>query len=313
MSSTISVIICAYTEERWKYLVAAVESVQHQTLPPKEIIVVADHNSPLLQRILSTLPGVTAIESTEGDGIQGARNCGIAIAQGQVIAFLDDDAAAFPEWLQSLSEGYAETDVLGIGGQVIPYWMCGKVSWWPEEFLWVISGTYRGMPQTKAAVRNLPSVNLSFRREVLARVGNFQAEVGEDTELCIRVHKYYREGKLLYLPQARVLHNVPCQRASWSYFWRRCYFEGFIKTRVTHDCGLKEGLKSEFFYTLHTLPRGILRDLTDAFVYHDWSGFSRAAAIVGGFTATLVGYLVGHILLLFAPSRSLPLKKKMLS
>src|SRR5438067_543241 len=87
----ISVIICAYTEERWSDLVAAVESVQKQTLSPREIIVVIDHNPGLLKRAREHVSGVVTIENADARGLRGARNSGIAVAQGQIIAFLDDD------------------------------------------------------------------------------------------------------------------------------------------------------------------------------------------------------------------------------
>jgi hypothetical protein len=40
----ISVVICAYTEERWEQLKRAVASLQHQSITPREILVVIDHN-----------------------------------------------------------------------------------------------------------------------------------------------------------------------------------------------------------------------------------------------------------------------------
>jgi len=50
MPYEVSIVICAYTEKRWQALVAAIESVRHQTLPAREIILVIDHNSALFQR-----------------------------------------------------------------------------------------------------------------------------------------------------------------------------------------------------------------------------------------------------------------------
>src|SRR5947199_9108792 len=96
---TISVIICAYTEERWNVLIAAIESVQQQTLPAKEIIVVIDHNPSLLKRVQESMPDVIAVENTEVRGLRGARNAGIAAAKSPIIAFLDDDAVATSDWL----------------------------------------------------------------------------------------------------------------------------------------------------------------------------------------------------------------------
>ncbi len=84
----VSVVICAYTEERWHELVAAVTSIQQQSAPPREIIVVVDHNPRLLERVQRHSPGIIAIENSELQGLSGARNSGIARARGALIAFL---------------------------------------------------------------------------------------------------------------------------------------------------------------------------------------------------------------------------------
>jgi glycosyltransferase involved in cell wall biosynthesis len=76
----ISVIICAYTEKRWDDLLAAVESVRHQTLPASEIIIVIDHNPDLLKQVKDHLSYVVAIENTGVSGLSDARNSGITLA-----------------------------------------------------------------------------------------------------------------------------------------------------------------------------------------------------------------------------------------
>jgi hypothetical protein len=75
----ISVIICAYTEDRWNDLIAAIESVQQQTLPSSEVIVMIDHNPGLMERIKEYILGVIVVENTESCGLSG-RNRGIANA-----------------------------------------------------------------------------------------------------------------------------------------------------------------------------------------------------------------------------------------
>src|SRR5579859_1621451 len=98
-TESISVIICAYTQERWDKLARAVVSIHAQTLPAQEIIVVIDHNQALLQKAQCELLDVRVIENSEPQGLSGARNCGIAAASGTLLAFLDDDAVAEPDWL----------------------------------------------------------------------------------------------------------------------------------------------------------------------------------------------------------------------
>ncbi len=132
----ISVIICAYTEERWSDLVAAAESVQQQTLSPREIIVVVDHNPNLLKRVREHIAGVLAVENREVKGLSGARNSGVTVAQGAVIAFLDDDAIAETNWLEHLAACYTDPHVLGAGGKIEPLWLGTRPSWFPDEFNW---------------------------------------------------------------------------------------------------------------------------------------------------------------------------------
>lgn len=309
----ISLIICTYTEDRWNELLAALESVQQQTLLPREIIIVIDHNPRLLKRVQENLPGVIAVENTEVSGLSGARNSGVAAARGQIIAFLDDDAVAVPEWLSSLCEGYNDLRVMGTGGAVIPNWVENKPAWLPEEFYWVVGCSYRGMPQSVASIRNPIGANMSFRRKVLDTVGAFRTGGGsigprhaggcEETELCIRAQQHWPQGVFLYQPQASVSHRVPAGRTSWHYFCWRCYVEGLAKADVARYVGAKDGLASEYVYTLRILPQGILRGLSDTIFHRDWTGLARPGAIVIGLSLTVTGYLVGRLFLYRAKSK----------
>jgi len=100
----ISVIICTYTEKRWEALVAAVESVQQQTLTATELIVVIDHNPDLLKQVQNHLPQVIAVGNTGRRGLSDARNSGITVAKSPIVAFVDDDAVATQDWLKLLSK-----------------------------------------------------------------------------------------------------------------------------------------------------------------------------------------------------------------
>jgi glucosyl-dolichyl phosphate glucuronosyltransferase len=102
-NSVCSVIICAYTVERWDDTMQAVASVQAQQPTPNEIILVVDHNPELLTRLAEGLPGVRVVSSTNERGSSGARNTGVALATGDIVAFLDDDAVAQPGWLAALT------------------------------------------------------------------------------------------------------------------------------------------------------------------------------------------------------------------
>src|SRR5688572_6408497 len=134
----VSVVICAYSEERWPDLVAAVASARRQTVSAREVVVVVDHNHGLLERARVHLPDVTVVENTSARGLSGARNSGVAAAQGAIVAFLDDDAVAAPDWLARLVAGYGDARVLGVGGAIDPVWGGNRPGWLPEEFFWVV-------------------------------------------------------------------------------------------------------------------------------------------------------------------------------
>jgi len=301
---SLSVVMCAYTEQRWDDMVAAVRSVQRQSVAPREVILVIDHNPALFDRARAAFPNVVVIENRQPRGLSGARNSGVAVAQGAVIAFLDEDALAAPDWLEQLSAHYTDPQVMGVGGAIEPMWIGGRPGWFPEEFDWVVGCTYRGMPQTATPVRNLIGCNMSLRREVVVAVSGFRSGIGrigthpvgcEETELCIRARQRWPKGLFLYEPRARVRHRVPAQRGTWAYFRARCYAEGLSKALVTHFVGAGDGLSSERTYTLRTLPAGVFRGLTEGVTRGDLSGVERAAAIVAGLAITMIGYARGSL------------------
>ena len=300
----ISVVICAYTEERWQHLVLAVESVQRQNVLPKEIIVVIDYNTSLFEHARLHIAGITVIENSGPKGVSGARNTGVAEAQGALIACLDDDATAEPGWLESLSACCADPMVLGVGGTVKPRWEGTQPRWFPEEFYWVLGCSYQAVPLHPIKVRNLWAGCMCVRREVFEAVGGFRSDIGhvgkyvlggEETELCIRAKQHYPHKKFLYEPQASIYHFIPTRRATWNYFLSRCYAEGLSKAIITRRVGAKDSLSSERAYTLKMLPLGFVRGIADCVLRHDLTGLQRAGTILTGLATTTIGYLMGTL------------------
>lgn len=299
----ISVVICAFTEDRWDALHAAVASVGAQTRPAHETVVVIDHNDAMLERVRSEIPEVTAIESTGKRGLSGARNSGIDAAGGDVLAFLDDDAAADPRWLEVLATAFTGGQVHGAGGSVDPVWVDGRPAWFPPEFNWVVGCAHTGMPRQRAPVRNVIGANMAFRASSLRELGGFREGIGrvgsvplgcEETDLCIRMHQRWPDAEVVYDPAARVGHLVPAARGSLRYFLSRCRAEGRSKALLARLVGSGDGLSAERAYTAETLPRGVRRGLGDA-LRGDAGGLARAAAIVVGLATTTLGYVAGRL------------------
>lgn len=298
-----SVVLCAYTLNRWDDICAAVESLRRQTCPPGEVILVSDHNPALLDRARAELPGVTVLANAESRGLSGARNTGVAAATGEVVAFLDDDASADPGWLERLLEPYATPGVIGVYGSVQPSWRAPRPPWLPSEFLWVVGCSFTGQPAARAQVRNGIGANMSFRRDVFATVGPFDAGIGrigrdaagcEETEFSIRARRGRPELRILLEPAAVCHHAVTPDRVTRAYFRRRCRAEGRSKALVSRLAGADAALSSEREYVRKTLPRGVVRGLGEG-VRGDVQGLARASTIVEGLALTASSYLATRL------------------
>lgn len=301
---TASIIICTYTRDRWTDLVAVVESVRRQETVAQEVIIVVDHNTALLRQVRQQWPDVRVVANAQKPGLSGARNSGIAVAAGEIVVFLDDDAVADPRWLQTLLRPFVDPWVLGVGGCVYPAWVKECPYWLPEEFYWVVGCTYRGIPPSVGIIRNPIGANMAFRRTVFERINGFRSEIGrvgtkpvgcEETELCIRAYQHWPEHVFLYIPEAIVYHRVPPTRTTLHYFFARCYAEGLSKAFVSQYVGAKHGLSSERMYIFHTLPAGAMRHLAVALLQGKLAGCVRAAMLLAGLVTTVAGYLAASI------------------
>jgi glycosyltransferase involved in cell wall biosynthesis len=297
---SLSVVVCAYTLDRWEDLQAALVSVQSQRRPPEDIVLVVDHCPELLRLAGRMLPGVRVLANQQRKGLSGARNTGVEAAVGDVVAFLDDDAAAHPSWTQRLLSDYRDPRVAGVGGLVVPWRETDRPAWFPPEFDWVVGCSYRGLPREPAPVRNFIGANMSFRKDALRTAGGFRTDLGrvgtrplgcEETELCLRITSRLPDAVLLHDPSAAVRHRVPAARATWSYFRARCYAEGLSKALVARYGNGSAALSSERAYLTTTIPRAF----RDALHPGRPAPARTALALALGVGATVLGYAVGSV------------------
>jgi glucosyl-dolichyl phosphate glucuronosyltransferase len=300
---TISVVLCAFTTDRWADIERAIGSLRQQTRRPDEIVLVSDHHPGLLARAAAAFPDVRCVANAGVRGLSDARNTGVDVAGGDVVAFLDDDACAAPDWVERMLDAYEDDSVIGVGGWVRPTWQAPRPAWFPDEFLWVLGCSYTGLPRARATVRNPIGANMSFRRALFASVGGFDTGTGrvgtdasgcEETEFSIRAARGAGPGARIILEPAAVCdHTVTTDRLTRRYFRQRCAAEGRSKAQVSTLTGAGPALASEQDFLRRTIPAGVLRGLRDA-VTGDVGGLARAWAIVEGTSVTAASYLLAR-------------------
>lgn len=297
---TASVVIACYTDKRWPQLREAVESVLHQSVQPDEVVVVVDHNADLQHRVALQWPSVRVLANRYGRGASGSRNTGAFDVRSPIVAFLDDDARAEPDWLERLLAGFDDPGTVGVGGGVVASWEAGAPRWFPPEFGWVIGVSYPGLPEQKAKIRNVWSENMAVRADRFREVEGFRLNFGkvgsasspEDTDLCVRMAA--DGGHWLYLPQARIAHHIPVDRSTLGFFLRRCLSEGRGKASLASFTST-ETLTSERAYASRVLPNAVVRDLREAVGHRSATALAQAGAIVVGFGTTAAGYLAQRL------------------
>jgi GT2 family glycosyltransferase len=306
-----SVVICAYTMDRWDALAAAVSTSLDQSLPPVEVIVVIDYNEELYERATRELTqiGVLVEANRSTKGLSGARNSGVAVSTGDIVAFLDDDAYAEPDWLDRLVAPMSNPMVAGVGGWVLPHWE-GKIpEWLPETFYWTVGCSYAGLPENNARIRNPIGASMAMRRRVFTQVGGFTSGIGrigqtplgcEETELCIRYSLQFPEEQFVLTREAVVHHRVPSSRLNWHYFWTRCWAEGLSKALVSSLVGSQSGLASERRHVMRSLPREFGRSLKMA-PRHPLTAVARSVLVVAGTGIAIGGFVRGRLALHGAP------------
>ena len=297
---TVSVVICAYTEERWSQLKKSIASVEAQTSPPIEIIVCIDHNEELLRkseeffgygRPAGAIP-LTVLPNKYDGRLGAARNTGAEVASGEVLAFLDDDAAAAADWLERLIAPYDDERVGAVGGAPLPVFEVGRPRWFPFEFDWIFGCAYRGLPLTRAPLRHLIGANMSVRRPALREVGGFHSDHEDDMDMSHRIA--HAQHRVLYEPLAIVHHFVPAARTTWHYFWRRCYFVNRAKVEVFANMREASSLHAELTFVRRTLTMGVLAEVR-RIIRGDLYGLARVGAMIAGITLAGLGHLSGRL------------------
>lgn len=200
----VSVLLCTYN--RPELLAHALESlVKNSEEKPDQIVVVNggdERADRLVESFMTARDGLeVTLLKTVNKNAASSRNVGLPHCRGDIIAMTDDDARVFPDWIRLMKQAHREHPEAGaVGGPVIGTntdSLIGKVA----DLI-----TFPDWPAPQY-VRTIPTVNISYKREVMDGVGPMDEALfcGEDVDYNWRVQKL--GYKVYFDPRIKVYHQ----------------------------------------------------------------------------------------------------------
>lgn len=208
----ISVVICSYNGSAT--IRQTLSELLNLSYPRFEVVVVNDGSTDNLAAIVAEYP-VQLINSPKNAGLSSARNIGMMESQGEIVAYLDDDAYPDPQWLHYLAYAYRTSTHDSIGGPNIAPSEDGPIA--------ICVANAPGGPvhvlETDEIAEHIPGCNMSFRREALLKISGFDPvyrSAGDDVDACWRIQQ--NGGTIGFHPAALVWHH---RRNSIKAYWKQ--------------------------------------------------------------------------------------------
>lgn len=173
--------------------------------PPHELIVVddasKDSTAAVLQSWAGRLPHLRFVSQPWNRGPAAARNRGVALSEGGIVAFTDDDCEPEPDWLRELDAalGSSSMRTAGVGGRVVAA-RPGVIG----EYM-----TRNRILEPPESLRYLVTANCAYWKDLVELAGGFDEAIrhpgGEDPGLSMAVHRL--GFGLVFAPRAVVRHH----------------------------------------------------------------------------------------------------------
>ena len=252
-----SIIICTFN--RLKLLKLCIESILTlKTSPSQFEIVIIDNNSKdgtedFCKGLSQTYGGYKwkYIKETQ-QGIAFARTRGAKEAAGNVIAYIDDDCLAEPDWLNEIINFYDKnSEVMSTGGRIIPKYLVPVADWFGKYF-WGLVGNYdlgKNVFQMKG-VRYPSGANMHFRKTAFEKYGYFDGNLGRSgkslmagEEKAMYLKLINANEKVYYLPQVIVHHHVEGNKFDKEYVKRHSMGVGASERLMNKNSFVKLSMK----------------------------------------------------------------------
>jgi len=207
----VSVVVCSYNGART--IGDCLEGLSRLRYPDYEIIVVDDGSRDATAAIAQRYDCV--LIRTPNQGLARARNVGLGAANGEIVAYIDDDAYPDPDWLTYLAATFMSTSHAGVGGPNIAPARDGPIA---ECVARAPGGPVHVLLNDREA-EHIPGCNMAFRKWCLVAIGGFDPQfrtAGDDVDVCWRLQE--RGWRLGFHPGAMVWHH---RRNSVRTYWKQ--------------------------------------------------------------------------------------------
>lgn len=214
MSDPLTISVVIVSRHRPDALRRCLLGVAQLRYPAFEVVVVADPAGIAALRAMPLSAHVKQLSFDEAN-ISAARNAGVALAAGELVAFIDDDAVPEPTWLGHLAAAFADPQVVAAGG-----WVRGRNGISFQSRTAAVEGSGRETPLqvdprritvlTASPGRGIKTegTNMAIRRAALAAMGGFDPRYRfflDETDLNLRLAE--AGAATAVVPLAQVHHG----------------------------------------------------------------------------------------------------------
>jgi glucosyl-dolichyl phosphate glucuronosyltransferase len=249
-ASLISIVICSHNRSAdvSECLTALVPQIDAHA----EVILVDSasdtKNRAELARLAIFYP---AVKLTRADrpGLSLARNRGVDLATAEWVAFLDDDAVPFPDWLEKLSAAVtaAPPAQAVIAGGIYPKWPDGiNGEHLSERWKMFLSLAEADRPGSVTDGYPVNGANYVIRRRTLLDIGGFPKSLGRVGASLISGDDCDVTKKVLDIgldagfdPSFKVYHKISRERLTINWILRRTFWEGVSEIRIHRSRGAR--------------------------------------------------------------------------
>jgi len=310
------IALCICTYDRYDLLPKAIESAAKQSLSPSEYEILVIDNSPDGERAEAFARGLPVLENLRyfierTPGLSNARNVAAKLARAPLIAFMDDDAIAAPDWAAEVAIAFHQFGPQAqiVGGRVDPIWGAPRPPWLHDELLGALSIIdWGGDTRIVSKGEWMVGTNIAFRTRAILDNGGFARNLGrigpgsvllsnEETHLIESICE--RGGWLIWAPRARVAHLVDAARLDRSWFRKRLAWQAmsdFLMGADGRPANANQSWKKLLDY-FNALPptertiRGLACDLDDPemFLWQTKASYELARLMLAGFEGVDLG------------------------